>query len=73
MLVSILQSAGENPEGACQAQRELARLAGEGVRAEASVWESLEEALAYAREAGIEKVLCAGETVRELTGKEAGL
>ena len=56
-----------------QAQRELARLAGEGVRAEASVWESLEEALAYAREAGIEKVLCAGETVRELTGKEAGL
>ena len=56
-----------------QAQRELARLAGEGVRAEASVWESLEEALAYAREAGIEKVLCAGETVRELTGKEADL
>ncbi len=26
MLVSILQSAGENPEGACQAQRELADL-----------------------------------------------
>lgn len=54
-----------------QAQRELARLAAEGVRAEASVWESLEEALAYAREADIERVLCLGAEPKEWNAKEA--
>lgn len=44
-----------------QAQREVLRLTAEGVACEGSVWETVEEAVAYAQAAGIAQVLRVGE------------
>lgn len=54
-----------------QAQQETARLTAQGVRVEGSVWETLDEALAYAQAAGIEKVIAVGKTMREIPVGEA--
>ncbi len=54
-----------------QAQQEISRLTAQGVQVEGSVWDSLEEALQYARQAGIPKLVCVGESLREILVEEA--
>ena len=49
-----------------KAQQELIRLTEQGLACESSVWESLEEARAYAEQAGIPRLLAVGESVREI-------
>lgn len=49
-----------------QAQLELMRLTAEGLICEGSVWESVEEAVEYARAEGIPRVAVVGETVRNV-------
>lgn len=55
-----------------KAQQELMELAGQGAVCESSVWESREEAEAYARGLGIPKLLLVGESVREIILSEEG-
>ncbi|MCI8386754.1 MAG: ATP phosphoribosyltransferase regulatory subunit [Acutalibacter sp.] len=49
-----------------KAQQELIRLTEQGLACESSVWDSLEEARAYAEQAGIPRLLLVGESVREI-------
>ena len=55
-----------------QGQKLAGSLSNEGVLCETSVWETEEETLAYARQAGIAKVICVGETQREIDLTERG-
>ena len=54
------------------AQRAADRLCREGRPCEMSLFETEEETLRYAREAGISQVLCVGETLREIALGERG-
>ena len=49
-----------------QAQQEVLRLTAQGLVCEGSVWESLDEALAYARDQGIPRVIAVGPQVKEI-------
>lgn len=54
-----------------RAQQETVWLTAQGLRVEGSVWETLEEAEAYAEAAGIGKIIAVGETTREIAVREA--
>ena len=49
-----------------EAQQALLRLTGQGVPCEGSVWESLEEAIQYAAQGGIPRVLRVGQSTEEI-------
>ena len=76
-VASLLGEGAPAPQGAevlvfgeegreVQALEQVAALTRAGARCESALCSTLEEALAYAREAGIPKVLRVGEALREI-------